>query len=49
VPGHLSCKVCELELDGEDEIAAAGITGVISIADANPGDFYDEPEWDEYR
>lgn len=48
VPGYFHCNVCDLELDGEDELEAAGISGTVSIEDADPADFY-EPDWDDYR
>ena len=45
VPGGLRCRSCDLELDGEDELRAAGVEGSWDINDADPADFY-EPDWD---
>jgi hypothetical protein len=42
-PGHLSCRVCELELDGEDELETAGIKKSWELEDIDSRDFY-EPE-----
>ena len=43
LPGHLRCGVCDLELDGEDQLHGAEIDRRCDI-DIDPGDFYDG--WD---
>lgn len=43
VPGYLRCRVCDLELDGEDELRLAGVEQAWEI-DADPADFY-EPDY----
>jgi hypothetical protein len=43
-PGYFRCRVCDLELDGEDELAAAGIEKSWTIDDVDPADFYDD-DW----
>lgn len=43
-PGHLRCAVCDLELDGEDELAQAGVPATIEVADVDPGDFYGDDD-----
>lgn len=40
-PGYFRCAVCDLELDGEDELQAADIEESWEI-DVDPADFYDE-------
>jgi hypothetical protein len=39
--GYFFCRVCELELDGEDELEAADVDTSIQNPDAEPGDVYD--------
>jgi hypothetical protein len=41
-PGYLHCRVCDLELDGEEQLEAAGIERLWKIEDADPTDFYEE-------
>jgi hypothetical protein len=43
-PGYLRCGVCDLELDGEDELKIAGVDEAWDIYDADPADFYDPSE-----
>lgn len=43
-PGYLICRVCDLELDGEDELQIAGVQVQWEVEDADPADFY-EPEY----
>lgn len=46
-PGHLQCNVCKLELDGEDQLHAAGISGPWEIEDVDVLDFIDDDsEWE---
>jgi hypothetical protein len=45
VPGGLRCRACDLELDGEDELRAAGVESSWDVEDADPADFY-EADWD---
>lgn len=47
-PGHLRCRVCDLELDGDNELRVAGVENTWDI-DVDPADFYEEPDWDDYR
>jgi len=47
-PGHLRCRACDLELDGDDELRAAGVEKPWEI-EVDPADFYEEPDWDEWR
>ncbi len=42
-PGHLGCRICGLELDGEDALQAAGIEASWELDNVDPKDF-DEPE-----
>jgi hypothetical protein len=44
-PGYLSCRVCGLELDGDEELRAAGVPEAWEIEDAEAADFY-EPDDD---
>lgn len=48
LPGYLHCRICELELDGYDQIEAADIPTSWTVEDADPADFY-EPEDDDWR
>jgi hypothetical protein len=49
-PGYLGCRVCGLELDGEEELAAAGIAESWMLDDVDPRDFAnDDRDWDDYR
>ena len=41
-PGYLRCRVCDLELDGEEELRAAGVPESWEIDDVDPADFYDD-------
>jgi flagellar hook-basal body complex protein FliE len=43
-PGYLRCHVCDLELDGEEQLAAAGVEKSWTIEDVDPADFYDEDD-----
>jgi hypothetical protein len=42
-PGHLRCRACDLELNGDDEMNAADLTSW-QIEDVDFDDFYDEWE-----
>lgn len=44
-PGYLHCRVCDLELDGEDQLKAAGVEKSWPIEDADPSDFYEEEDY----
>lgn len=47
-PGYLVCRVCGLELDGEEQLRAAGIAASWTVDDADTADFYesdDEGDW----
>jgi len=46
-PSYFTCKVCGLELDGEEELRAAEIEDPIEIEDVDPADFY-QPDYDYY-
>jgi len=46
-PGYFACKVCGLELDGEEELSAADIEEPIEIEDVDPEDFH-ELDYDYY-
>jgi hypothetical protein len=48
--GHLNCRVCGLELDAEDELAAADVELSWDLDDVDPQDWvpYDE-DWDRDR
>lgn len=46
-PGGFVCRACELELDGEEELAAAGIETSWELEDVDAADFYDD-EYEEY-
>jgi hypothetical protein len=43
-PGGLECRACDLELEGEDELAAAGVpsTWTLPEDEVNPRDFYED-------
>ena len=41
-PAYLHCRVCDLELDGEEQLDAAGIERSWKIEDADAADFYEE-------
>lgn len=43
-PGYLECRVCGLELDGDDQLAAAEIEESWAIEDADPRDFVDDDD-----
>jgi hypothetical protein len=45
-PGTLECKACGLVLDGEDELRAGGVDESWQIEDADPRDFYPDPDWE---
>jgi flagellar hook-basal body complex protein FliE len=45
-PGLLECRVCGLELDGEEKLQAAGLSTSWQFEDVNPADFYEPPEND---
>jgi hypothetical protein len=48
-PGTVECRVCDLVLDGEAELQAAGVPGSWELdnADVDPSDFYErESEWE---
>jgi hypothetical protein len=45
-PGHLECRVCGLELDGEEELQAAGFPEEWDLdEDVDPKDFPLDDEW----
>ncbi len=44
-PGYLTCRVCGLELDGEEELEAAGVEKSWQIEDVDPSDFYDDDNY----
>lgn len=46
-PGYLHCKVCGLELDGEDEIANASLDESWQLEDVDPADFYEDWSTDD--
>lgn len=50
IPGQLHCGACELELNGEDEIQAAGIEEEWEV-DVDPDELFNgwEPDWDFSR
>jgi hypothetical protein len=41
-PGYLECRVCGLELDGDDQLVAAEIEESWQIEDVDPRDFVDD-------
>jgi hypothetical protein len=43
-PGDLQCRACDLVLDGEEELVAAGVERSWHIEDADPADFYEEDD-----
>lgn len=40
-PSYLHCRVCGLELDGDDQLRAADVPEAWEIEDVDPADFYD--------
>ena len=44
-PGHFLCRVCGLELDGDDELEAAGVSLSWEIGNVNPKDFRDDDDY----
>jgi len=47
-PGNLDCRVCGLELDGEEQLSAAGVPASWTLDDADAADFYEpdeDPDW----
>jgi hypothetical protein len=47
VPYHLQCRICGLELDGADELAAAGLERSWVLEDVDAEDFYEAELYDE--
>lgn len=47
-PGYLNCRICGLELDGDEQLIAAGVATSWHIDDADPADFRDD-EYDDDR
>ncbi len=48
LPGTLECRICDLVLDGEEQLRAAGLPTSWQLADVDPKDFYEQDElWDE--
>jgi len=43
-PGYLTCRACGLELDGEEQLEAAGVEKSWQIEDVDPTDFYDDDD-----
>jgi hypothetical protein len=43
-PGYLHCRVCDLELDGEEQLDAAEVERSWNIEDADAADFYEEED-----
>ncbi len=48
-PGYLYCRVCGLELDGEEQLSAAGVPTSWTLEDADAADFYEPDEDDDWR
>jgi hypothetical protein len=48
-PGYLHCRVCDLELDGEEQLEAAGIEKSWHLVDVDPADFYESDDYDDWR
>jgi hypothetical protein len=44
-PGYLYCRVCGLELDGQEQLSAAGVADSWTLEDADAADFYDADDW----
>ena len=44
-PSYFHCRVCDLELDGEEQLTAAGIEKSWTIDDADPADFSEDDDW----
>ena len=40
-----SCGFCDLDLGGEAELKASGLPTTVDIEDADPEDFYEEPDY----
>ena len=47
-PGHMHCRACDLELDGEDEMHAAGVEESIELMDFDTRELYRERYMDDY-
>lgn len=45
-PGYLRCRVCGLELDGEDQLELAGVATHWDLVDPDPADYF-EPDFDD--
>jgi hypothetical protein len=45
-PGYLRCRVCGLELDGEEQLEAVGVEKSWNIEDADAADFYEEDDYE---
>ncbi len=43
---ELTCAICKLELEGEDELQAAGISTSIELEDVDSEDFEEDNDWD---
>jgi hypothetical protein len=48
-PGYLDCRVCGLELDGEEQLAAAGVAKSWTLEDADAADFYEPDDGEDWR
>jgi hypothetical protein len=44
-PTRLNCRVCGLELDGDDELEAADIETSWELDDVDTGDFYEPDDY----
>lgn len=44
IPGYLSCSACDLELDGREELDAAGVGQSWVLDDVDEADFYDHDQ-----
>jgi hypothetical protein len=40
-----SCGFCDLNLDSASELEASGLPTTVDIEDADPQDFYEEPDY----
>jgi hypothetical protein len=40
-----SCSFCDMSLDGAAELKASGLPTTVDIEDADPKDFYEEPDY----
>jgi hypothetical protein len=44
IPSYLRCSACDLELDGREEMDAAGVGETWDLDDVDEADFYGHPE-----